>query len=224
MKNLAHYHTIADLFDFPDAAYPKKITKVIQSFKSIYPAAAAETAAFYEQLPKESVDRMQELYTRSFDVQAITTLDVGYVLFGDDYKRGEILSNLNREHNIFKINCGVELADHLPNVLRLLAKLEDEELIQDLIREIVAPAVLKMIREFDPLRVEAKNKLYKKHYKTLIETSQNSATIYQHTLKALFAVLKQDFKFEEKDFNQELNDDFLNAIGTEMFVEKVAKE
>ena len=42
--------------------------------------------------------KWEEIYTRTFDVQAITTLDVGYVLFGDDYKRGELLVNLNNEH------------------------------------------------------------------------------------------------------------------------------
>jgi hypothetical protein len=33
------------------------------------------------------------LFTRSFDVQAVTTLDLGYIVFGEDYKRGELLVN-----------------------------------------------------------------------------------------------------------------------------------
>ena len=45
----------------------------------------------------EALDEVQEVFTRSFDVQSITTLGVGYVMFGDDYKRGEMLVNLNRE-------------------------------------------------------------------------------------------------------------------------------
>lgn len=85
----------------------------------------------------------EEIYTRSFDVQALTTLDLGYVLFGDDYKRGELLVNLNNEHKKAGNVCGNELSDHLPNVLRLLAKLEDEQLLADLISLILYPALRK---------------------------------------------------------------------------------
>ena len=68
-----------------------------------------------------------ELYLRTFDVQAITTLDIGYVLFGEDYKRGALLAGLSAEHKKVSNDCGIELADHLPNVLRLLPKMEAGE-------------------------------------------------------------------------------------------------
>ena len=45
--------------------------------------------------------------------QVLATLDIGYVLFGDDYKRGELLANLNQEHRKANNDCGTELADHL---------------------------------------------------------------------------------------------------------------
>ena len=128
---------------------------------------------------------MQELFTRSFDVQAIATLDLGYVLFGDDYKRGELLANLNREHVDAKNDCGTELADHLPNILRLMSVLQDEELIEDLAYAIVGPALLEMIGEFDSDRLEKKNESYRKHYKTLIETPAvqvEAVTLYKLAL------------------------------------------
>jgi len=221
---MQHYHLIADLFDYPDASYPSKVETITSFLRERYPQAAEEAGLFYADLPKESVDQMQELFTRSFDVQAITTLDIGYVLFGDDYKRGELLANLNREHNKVKNNCGFELADHLPNLLRLLSKLQDEELITELIQEILAPALKKMVDEFDPQKLESKNKQYKKHYKTLIETFTDKVTIYRLPLKALYLIIKEDFKLTTSAAVAEHSRDFLGSIRAEMVIEKVASE
>ncbi len=71
-------------------------------------------------------------------------------MFGDDYKRGELLVNLNREHGAAGIDCGDELPDHLPNVLRLLARWEDRELAAEFAEEILHPALERMVAEFEP--------------------------------------------------------------------------
>jgi nitrate reductase assembly molybdenum cofactor insertion protein NarJ len=222
--NVTHYEQVANLFAYPDASFPNKVGEVFEFLKKSYPAAAQEVQLFYEGLPKMDLTKMQELFTRSFDVQAITTLDVGYVLFGDDYKRGEILSQLNREHKNAQNDCGKELADHLPNLLRLIAKLGNTELVRELVSEIVAPALWKMIGEFNPDRLNQKTKLYKKHYKTLLETAEHSAVIYVHALKALFAVLEQDFQIKKEVLNRQPDHDFIKSVSTEMSVEKLAKE
>ncbi len=164
---------------------------------------------------------MQELFTRSFDVQAVTTLDIGYVLFGDDYKRGEMLANLNREHLEAGIDCGTELADYLPNLLRLLAALEDEDLISDLVNAILAPALREMIGEFNPDRVEKRNISYQKHYKTLIETPAvaiEAVTLYQFALNSLYQVLKQDFSLLET-IPLKITRDFLTSVSRENKIE-----
>ena len=92
-------------------------------------------------------------------------------MFGDDYKRGEMLVNLNRELRDHGINCGSELPDHLPNVLRLIARWRDRELAAEFVREILHPALEMMIAEFGQRRMEARNGLYQKHFKTLIVSS-----------------------------------------------------
>jgi len=133
MKLLSHYHTVADLFDYPDLEYPQRVRKVIDLLDGSYPAAVAELERFLELLPAQELRTMQELFTRSFDVQAATTLDIGYVMFGDDYKRGELLANLNREHLAVENDCGRELSDHLPNLLRLLSKIKDKDFADELL-------------------------------------------------------------------------------------------
>lgn len=224
MENRNHYHLLAGLFEYPDAGFPEVVRQIKRFLDEAYPEAAGEIGRFLEYLPADDVIAMQELFTRSFDVQAIATLDIGYVLFGDDYKRGEMLANLNREHLAAKNDCGTELADHLPNILRLMSLLKDEELIEDLAYAIVGPALLEMIGEFDPGRLEKKNESYRKHYKTLIDTPAvqvEAVTFYKLALNALYLVLKQDFsRIEIMPLKRE--SDFLNSVGRENAIEERA--
>lgn len=219
-----HYNLLAGLFEYPDINYPQRVTNIKDFLVARYPKADAELERFLALLPSHNLMTMQELFTRSFDVQAVTTLDIGYVLFGDDYKRGEMLSNLNREHLEAGIDCGTELADYLPNLLKLLAVLKDQDLAGDLVTAILAPALLEMIGEFDPARVEKRNKSYVKHYKTLIETpavGSQAVALYKHALQSLYQVLKQDFSLTET-IPIKLTSDFLASVGRENEIEEAA--
>lgn len=216
--NLVHYKLLADLFAYPDEGYPEKVKGIQEFINDNYPEASEDMDNFSELLPANDLNKMEELYIRSFDVQSITTLDIGYILFGDDYKRGELLSNLNREHVKTKNDCGSELADHLPNLLRLISKLDDQELILEMIEELLVPALKKMISEFEPGRLEKKNELYKKHYKTLIEAPEESSFMYLSGLRALDKVIRKDFSITDKpDKRQTI--DFLQSLDTEIKIE-----
>jgi nitrate reductase assembly molybdenum cofactor insertion protein NarJ len=164
-----------------------------------------------------TLEEIQELYTRSFEVQAITTLDLGYLLFGDDYKRAQLLVNLSREHREMSNDCGLELADHLPNVLRLLPLLKDEELRNDLSEKLVYSGLKKMTKEFNPGNLKKKNEVYIRHHKTLITISEQYGTIYQKPLLVLLLVIEQDFNIEIIPDKQP--SDFLGSIETEMKIE-----
>ncbi|MCP5091359.1 MAG: hypothetical protein GY949_10595 [Gammaproteobacteria bacterium] len=196
MAHRVQYELLAPLFEYPSAGFPEKAQEIKEYLDGHYADAGAELGRFIDLLPVDDLQAMQELFTRSFDVQAATTLDIGYVLFGDDYKRGILLANLNREHRTASIDTGTELADYVPNLLRLMAVMEDKEVLHDLAYAILGPALLEMIGEFSTERIEKRNKKYEKHYKTLIESPAvacDAVTLYQFALKSLYAVLRQDF-------------------------------
>jgi nitrate reductase assembly molybdenum cofactor insertion protein NarJ len=225
--NLSHYNLLAELFWYPDLAYADRVKPTQEFLRENYPDAAEEMDAFVGLFPFDVLREMEELFTRSFDVQSITTLDVGYVLFGEDYKRGELLSNLNREHNEADIDCKGELADHLPNLLRLIAAFgevpDKAELVEELVEEILAPALRQMISEFDPERLEEKDECYLQHYKTLIETPGEYFTAYCHCLEAVHLVLAKDFSLKEKAAEKppmlEPSLSFLKSVRQEMEIE-----
>ncbi len=215
---------MAPLFEYPDTEFPARVREILEHLSGRYFEAAAELGRFFELLPSDDLQAMQELYTRSFDVQAATTLDIGYVLFGDDYKRGILLANLNREHRNASIDTGTELADYVPNLLRLMAVIEDEEVLQDLAYAILGPALLEMISEFSTERIEKRDISYEKHYKTLIEApavASEAVTLYQFALKSLYAVLKQDFSLIET-MPLQRSSDFLASVSRENKIEETA--
>ena len=224
MIHRIQYRILAPLFEYPDADFPGKVKEIFDHLNGRYSDAAAELGRFFELLPCDDLQAMQELFTRSFDVQAATTLDIGYVLFGDDYKRGILLANLNREHRKASIDTGTELADYIPNLLRLMAVIEDEEVLQDLAYAILGPALLEMIAEFSTERIEKRDISYEKHYKTLIETpavASEAVTLYQFALKSLYAVLKQDFSLIET-MPLQRSSDFLASVSRENTIEEAA--
>lgn len=221
-----HYEHLARLFDYPRADYPLWVQSAYHLLAGRYVVAAARIAEFAQILPteggpfvQEELDEVQEIFTRSFDVQAITTLGVGYLMFGDDYKRGELLVNLRREQREVGIDCKNELPDHLPNVLRLIARWEDEELRREFVESILYPAVEQMIDEFDVRRSAAREELYRKHYKTLIVTSPERGTMFRYPLEALRDLLQVDF--EPRPYTPMAKSaDFLQGIKQELELEQ----
>lgn len=213
IKSIEHYDLLASLFSYPDEKLRIDSEAAHRLLESKYISASKFFNEFYFFSKSISLIKWQEIYTRTFDVQAITTLDLGYVLFGDDYKRGELLVNLSKEHKNYNIDCGSELGDHLPNVLRLVTQLTDDDLKTDLIYLIIKPALHKISAEFDIDKIDKKNSVYKKHQETLIEPANNFGLIYQQLLMALIDVLQTDFpdskfKFDnEKTFTKEITNE-----------------
>jgi nitrate reductase molybdenum cofactor assembly chaperone len=219
-NSFAHYTKLAGLFSYPDARFAGSVREIQLFLDEACTEASEELREFTRFASQASLVEMEELYTRSFDVQAVTTIDLGYVLFGDDYKRGELLVNLSKEHSQADVDCGSELPDHLPNVLRLLPAMQEGELRDELVQKIVAPALRRIIAEFDPARLEKKNKVYKKHYKTLIDRSEQYGVIYRKPLQALYSVLSRDFNVDPVEKSPPPQQScFLNSIGTELTTE-----
>lgn len=191
------YGLLSQLFEYPqDGTYKTSIISIYEKLKSEITEVSESMKTFMDFVDESLVSDMQELYMRSFDVQAITTLDIGYVLFGEDYKRGQLLVNLNKEHREANNECNTELADNLPNILNLLSKMTNVAMRDDIASKLVIPAVVKMIAEFSPQRIEKKDELYKKHLKTVIEFSVKYRDVYKNLLETLLLFLKRDFYYD----------------------------
>lgn len=134
------YYKLADLLEYPDANWDAKTARC---------ASDATLDEFRSGVAKLSLNDLQELYTRTFDLNPVCALEVGYHLFGENYKRGEFLANLRETEAPFELGQEQQLPDYLPVLLRLLTKLEDEELRASLIAECLIPALGKMLRSLE---------------------------------------------------------------------------
>jgi len=220
MTNPNKYEALSKLFTYPDEKYIENTKKAIKVLEKENPQASKEVEEFLKLLPTD-IYSQQELYTKSFEVQAVTSLEIGYVLYGDDYTRGVILSNITAEQKKVGNDLNGELADHLSNVLRLIPKIEDKELLNDLVTLMVAPAVENMMKEYTPSSMKQKDKFYKKQYKTLIVPSVPLG-MYLHLFKALYMVLDSDFKLIKE--NRPFEDvSFFGFLKNELEVEEGKK-
>src|ERR1035437_11124036 len=61
------------------------------------PALASALHALSAYLAAASAGEAEERYTALFDLNPVCTLHAGYHLFGEDYKRGELLAGLAAE-------------------------------------------------------------------------------------------------------------------------------
>ncbi|HAB52768.1 MAG: hypothetical protein A2315_08165 [Ignavibacteria bacterium RIFOXYB2_FULL_35_12] len=210
---MIRYELLADLFLYPSEELRAKIFEIKKYLDENFLIVSDSLREFSEFVKMTSLKEWEEIYTRTFDVQALTTLDLGYVVFGDDYKRGELLVNLGNEHKAASNECGTELADHLPNILRLINKTTDEEFKQDLIYYIVFPALTKILSDFNKESIDGKNKIYDKHHRTIIEQNETNRLIYRKPIKTILEIIKIEFPDkqitmpEEKEFTKEISNE-----------------
>ncbi|MCM2348814.1 MAG: hypothetical protein NDI69_02260 [Bacteriovoracaceae bacterium] len=144
------YSLFASALCYPEA-FTRDNAKELEAELNEIDAKYAELIRPYMYfLGNETMESLEEAYTNTFDIQAVCPLEIGYTLFGEDYKRGEFLvrmSELHKEHNTPLVSS--ELGDYLPNVLLLLERMPDGPFKKDFIEKILMPAMGKMLKNFD---------------------------------------------------------------------------
>ncbi len=141
------YQTLSDLLKYPDEGFHAFVAACVSNLED-YPESLEQLTPFLDYVKGASRTELEELYIRTFDIHAVCHLDIGYVLFGEDYKRGQFLVEMKQEQIRAGNDCGAELPDHLPCVLNLLGMMEDQARAQDLVQILVLPAIYKMIQSF----------------------------------------------------------------------------
>lgn len=174
MKNLSHYKIIANMFRYPTEQAGECSNEFLEMILVELPERHPTLQQQINKHNQLSISEQQEYYLKTFDVQAVCYLDLGYVLFGEDYKRAQILVNLQYEHSKAGVDCGKELGDHLPNVLTLLSKTTDPDFAQELGFIITTPAVRFMLTKFKNININ----------------------FYKNLLQVLLEFLQRDFKGE----------------------------
>ena len=165
------YNHIAALFSYPKIDFQAVTAQLAAEFENYGQSTVDDFLPVASHFTSKQISELQEYYIRTFDVNAACYLDIGYVLFGEESKRGQFLLNMKNEQLKAENDCGTEFADHLPNVLTLIPKIQDNIFREELVVSMLLPALKHMLENF--------------------RTEKNS---YKGLLKLLVQMLETDFK------------------------------
>jgi nitrate reductase delta subunit len=147
----------AEMLDYPTADLGRQAQTCAAQVVGVCPEAAARLEEFYTLVQASPVARLEEIYTRTFDLQCLCYPYLGYHLLGESYRRGAFLARLNEGYQAKGFSAGRELPDHIAVVLRFLAlepdlkKMDpgDEAFAPVLLHEGLVPALARMAACFD---------------------------------------------------------------------------
>jgi nitrate reductase delta subunit len=140
--------TFAGLLEYPRGGEAELAAEGASALSGVHPDAASllgGVRAFLEETPHA---RAEELFTSTFDLQAICAPYVGVHLFGEGYKRRVFLAGLSARYSARGFSAGRELPDHITVLLRFLAGPADDEEARILVEDGLAPALAKMTGTF----------------------------------------------------------------------------
>lgn len=216
MKNKEQYIILSEIFKYPKEGYKENVQKCMNMLQDNYPEAASTFERFNTYIQGKTLHEIEEVFGITFHIQAICFLDIGYVLFGEDYTRGEFLVNMKKEQEKIGHDYGEELADNLPHVLTLMQKSNDDEFVKELSVRIMIPALEKMLTEFNASRMELRKKVMRKKQKAIILDDIEDGNIYQNAIQGLYKVLSKDFEgitYHDQKIEQSLSNIIKNCEG-----------
>ena len=138
------YAMLAEFLEYPIEGYGSRPEECFHDLKDSEAEVASTFASFRDAVQETTTEGLQELYTRTFDINPVCTLEVGWHVYGEDYARGALLVKMRQQLRDNNLPESRELPDHLTHVLALLARLQGEE-ADGLASRYVLPALGKMI-------------------------------------------------------------------------------
>lgn len=147
MRTVETFETLARLLEYPRGLDRAAITAAVECARKASPKAGEALAAFAAGVARLSSEELEELFTRTFDLDPACCLEVGWQLHGEHYDRGMFLVHMRECLRDLKLPETAELPDHLTQVLRVLARLDDAP-AGEFIEHKALPAVDKMLASF----------------------------------------------------------------------------
>ncbi len=147
MTAMTTFELFAEILDYPTGGPDRAVEECVARLGPQDDLVAALLRNFQAGLATLGLGQLQELYTGTFDMVPDCSLNLGYQLFGDDWRRSAFLADLAGRCRQCGASAGAELPDHLCFVLRFLARQEDGRERELLINECLIPALTRLLSE-----------------------------------------------------------------------------
>lgn len=136
--------SLSGLFEYPSTDFSERVAACRALVDRRSSGRGDAIAPLEERTRGMSRGEVEEMFTRTFEINPVCALEIGWHIYGEDYARGALLVRLRQELRAHDVREIAELPDHLTHVLKLLGRLEDS-LADDLAGRYVLPALRKMI-------------------------------------------------------------------------------
>jgi len=143
MAGTNEFELLAGLLRYPSEGYSSGAVDACEILANDGPEIGLLLRDFAEQTRSLSLEDLQVLYTASFDLDPVCSLEVGWHLFGENYERGEFLVRMRCELRRLGVKESMELPDHLSHALEVLGRMESDE-AADFAAACLFPALDKM--------------------------------------------------------------------------------
>jgi nitrate reductase molybdenum cofactor assembly chaperone len=148
--------TLARLLDYPERGWRRDVERARHLLAEHSIAASELVYSFQRELDGMTLSRLQELYSRTFDLSPVCIPYVSVHLFGEEsFKRAGLMSGLAEVYRRHDCEADIELPDHLGVILRHAPCFdagEWDELLRYCLRPAVEPMVAALARGANPYR------------------------------------------------------------------------
>ena len=156
------YDAYAALLTYPRQDYHERIRRCCNGLSTAMKDSSNDSVAPKEQLQSAysyltsfrgrtenlSIEELEELYARTFDINPVASLEIGWQLYGESYERGSFLVRMRELLRACAIEESSELPDHLTHVLLALGRMESKS-AEDFINAYVVKSLRKMLEGFE---------------------------------------------------------------------------
>jgi len=122
------YTSLGDLLKYPAPGYLGRTMLLARELQTACPAAAAHIEVFADEISAQPLEKLQETYTRAFDISPHCIPYISVFLFGEEnFKRATLMAGLKERYVENGIDLEGELPDHLGVILRYANVFDDDE-------------------------------------------------------------------------------------------------
>ena len=118
------YEILASVLSYPTAKIAEQARQIYDQSLSTSASQKSVIAPFSDYVVESRQEEIEELFTRTFDMNPTCCLEIGWHKFGEDYQRGEFMVNMRNALEEEGMPESTELPDHISHCLLLLARLE----------------------------------------------------------------------------------------------------
>ena len=141
-QNLCRQFAI--LLSYPSQSITTDATACSADLKLVSPEASNSLESFLCFLEANDINRIEEAFTGTFDLQSLCHPYVGYQLCGESQQRTMFMIKLKDLYQEYDFVSGNELPDHLTEVMRFIGSIADQDCRQEIILDGILPALTKI--------------------------------------------------------------------------------